>query len=51
MKIGAITMSQLQQPFLDQTAEEYLKNHPMDYEGMVHLSMVRLEVEAIRRDL
>ena len=31
--------------FLDEIAEDYLKSHPTDAEGLVHLPMVRLEVE------
>jgi trans-aconitate 2-methyltransferase len=38
----------LQQTFLDQVIEAYLADHPLDSQGLVHLSMVRLEVEAAR---
>ena len=37
-----------QQEFLRQVADLYLANHPMDLEGLVHVDMVRLEVEAIK---
>ena len=37
----------LQQQFLDEIVENYLQSHPMDAEGLIHIPMVRLEVEAI----
>ena len=41
--------AELQQPFLDQIVEGYLATHPLDSNGLVHLSMVRLEIEAMRK--
>ena len=41
--------TELQQQFLDEIVDEYLKTHPMDANGLVHLSMVRLEVEAVAK--
>jgi trans-aconitate 2-methyltransferase len=38
--------TELQQQFFDEITDEYLKAHPIDSNGLVHLSMVRLEVEA-----
>ena len=38
--------TELQQQFFDEIVEDYLKNHPMDANGLVHLPMVRLKVEA-----
>jgi trans-aconitate 2-methyltransferase len=35
-----------QQSFLDEIIDEYLMRHPMDAAGLVHLRMVRLELEA-----
>ncbi len=32
--------------FVKEIIKRYLKNHPADADGMVHLGMVRLEVEA-----
>ena len=37
-----------QQEFIRQAADLYLTNHPMDMEGLVHIDVVRLEVEAIK---
>jgi trans-aconitate 2-methyltransferase len=42
------TPEELQQRFLDEIVEEYLAAHPLDSQGLVHLSMMRLEVEAAR---
>ena len=39
--------SDLQQQFLDEIVDEYLKGHPLDANGLVHLPMVRLEIKAI----
>jgi len=39
---------ELQQAFLDESVAEYLKAHPVDAQGNVHLDMVRLEVEAVK---
>ncbi|MCL2640366.1 MAG: methyltransferase domain-containing protein [Phycisphaerales bacterium] len=38
----------LQQAFLDESVGEYIKTHPTDAQGNVHLKMVRLEVEAVK---
>jgi trans-aconitate methyltransferase len=38
--------TELQQQFFDEIVDEYLKTHPMEANGLAHLSMVRLEVEA-----
>jgi hypothetical protein len=38
----------LQQQFLDAIIEEYLTLHPLDTEGLVHVPMARLQVEAKR---
>ena len=37
----------LQEKFIDDVANRYLENHPMDQKGLVHVNMVRLEVEAL----
>ncbi len=37
-----------QQEFIRQAADLYLTNHPMDLEGLIHIDVVRLEVEAIK---
>ena len=37
--------TELQQQFLDEIVEDYLKSHPMNAEGLIHLPMVRLEIE------
>jgi trans-aconitate 2-methyltransferase len=42
--------TELQQQFFDEIVEEYLKSRPMDAKGLVHLPMVRLEVEAARSE-
>ena len=34
--------------FVDEIVKRYLKNHPVDAEGVVHLGMMRLEVEAYK---
>lgn len=34
--------------FISQVADEYIKQHPADEKGMVHVKMVRLEVEALK---
>ena len=38
-----------QQEFIRQAADLYLTNHPIDMEGLVHIDVVRLEVEAVKR--
>jgi trans-aconitate methyltransferase len=38
----------LRQEFFDQIVEEYLDRNPLDGKGIVHIPMVRLEVEATR---
>jgi len=40
--------TELQQQFFDEIVDDYLETHSMDAEGRVHLSMVRLEVEAVK---
>ena len=35
--------------FITQLADDYLKQYPADNDGMVHVNMVRLEVEAIKQ--
>jgi trans-aconitate 2-methyltransferase len=35
--------------FVKEIAARYLKNHPADIEGVVHLGMIRLEVEAYKQ--
>ena len=37
----------LQEKFIDDVANKYLESHPVDKDGMVHVKMVRLEVEAL----
>jgi hypothetical protein len=36
----------LRDPFLAEIADAYLRGHPSDHEGMIHVKMARLEVEA-----
>jgi len=36
----------LQQPFLAEIVETYVRRHPLDAKGLVHVPMVRLQVEA-----
>lgn len=36
----------LQKDFVDEIAYGYLEKHPLDSDGLVHLDMVRLEIEA-----
>lgn len=40
---------EMQAKFIDEIAQRYLKRRPPDAEGIVHLDMVRLEVEAKKR--
>ena len=35
--------------FIDEVANEYIAHHPLDENGMAHLSMYRLEVEAVKK--
>ena len=35
--------------FITRLADEYLQQHPVDQNGKVHVSMMRLEVEAVKR--
>ncbi len=35
--------------FINQLADDYLKHRPVDENGMVHVNMMRLEVDAIKR--
>ena len=37
-----------QQEFIRQAVDSYLTNHPMNPEGLVHIDVVRLEVEAMK---
>ena len=37
-----------QEAFIAEVVDEYLENHPPDKQGMVHVKMVRLEVEALK---
>jgi hypothetical protein len=37
----------LQQQFFDEIVEGCVKSHPIDFEGLIHVPMVRLQVEAI----
>jgi trans-aconitate methyltransferase len=37
-----------QQEFIDSLLDEYLNLHPMDNKGIVHVTMMRLEVEAVK---
>ncbi|MEI8195674.1 MAG: methyltransferase domain-containing protein [Phycisphaerae bacterium] len=39
---------ELQQEFLGEVVVKYLKTHPADASGMVHLNMMRMEVEAVK---
>jgi trans-aconitate methyltransferase len=41
--------TELQRPFLEAIVEEYVKRHPLDVKGLVHVPMVRLQVEAVAR--
>jgi trans-aconitate 2-methyltransferase len=34
--------------FVDEIVKRYVKNHPIDADGVVHLGMIRLEVEAYK---
>ena len=36
----------VREQFLQQVIDEYLNRHPPDDEGMTHLGMLRLEIEA-----
>jgi trans-aconitate methyltransferase len=36
----------LREPFLDELADAYTAEHPIDAQGIAHVKMVRLEVEA-----
>jgi trans-aconitate 2-methyltransferase len=38
----------MRQAFLDEVLDEYLGAHPIDAEGLAHLAMARLEVEATK---
>ena len=40
---------ELRDRFVKEIAARYLKNHPADAEGIVHLGMIRLEVEAYKQ--
>ena len=39
---------ELQQKFIDEAIDTYLSEHPVDDNGLAHLGMVRLEVEAVK---
>jgi trans-aconitate 2-methyltransferase len=34
--------------FVKEIVERYIKNHPIEADGVVHLGMIRLEVEAYK---
>jgi trans-aconitate methyltransferase len=34
--------------FISQLADDYLRLHPADENGMVHVNMIRLEIEALK---
>jgi trans-aconitate methyltransferase len=38
----------MKEEFIDTLLDEYLNIHPMDNEGIVHVTMMRLEVEAVK---
>lgn len=38
------------EPFIAAVVEEYLNHHPPDDQGIIHVAMVRLEVEAVKPD-
>lgn len=40
----------LQEKFIDDVANRYIENHPLDQDGLVHVNMVRLEVEALNSE-
>jgi trans-aconitate methyltransferase len=39
----------LREDFINELATKYIEQNPLDNEGMVHVNMVRLEVEAFKR--
>ena len=39
---------ELQEEFINELATKYIEKYPLDNNGLVHLQMVRLEVEALR---
>jgi trans-aconitate 2-methyltransferase len=40
----------LRETFVNETVESYLRTHPPDFEGLVHIRMIRLEIEAIKQE-
>jgi trans-aconitate 2-methyltransferase len=40
--------AQLRDSFMDETVERYLAAYPMDEAGIVHVKMIRLEVQATK---
>jgi trans-aconitate methyltransferase len=42
---------EMREKFIDELVDEYIKKHPLDNEGFVHVPMMRLEVEAENRAL
>ncbi len=38
----------IREDFIDELATRYIEQHPLDNEGMVHVNMVRLEIEAFK---
>jgi hypothetical protein len=41
-------LTDLQQQFFDEIVEGYVKCHRIDSEGLIHVPMVRLQIEAIK---
>lgn len=37
---------ELREEFINELADRYIKKYPLDRDGLVHIAMVRLEVEA-----
>lgn len=40
----------LREPFISELVDRYIKEYGLDADGMVHVEMIRLEVEAVRPD-
>ena len=40
--------AQMKEAFIEAILDAYLVKHPPDEEGLVHVDMVRLEVEAVK---
>lgn len=41
---------ELQEEFIGELADRYIEKYPLDKDGLVHVAMVRLEVEAEKKD-